>query len=1455
MAEQLYNRINDFGSVKISLASPEDIRSWSYGEVKKPETINYRTYRPERDGLFCERIFGPERDWECACGKYKGIKHKGIVCDKCGVMVTHSRVRRKRMGHINLAAPVAHIWFFKAMPSRLGTLLEMKTSNLERVIYFQDYVVIDPGDTPLEEKQLLTEEEYRQARAKYGKEFEADMGADSVKKLLRRLDLPQLSVELREELMSTRSKQRQKDIIKRLRTVEMLRDSGNQAEWIVLDVVPVIPPDLRPLVLLESGNFATSDLNDLYRRLINRNNRLKKLLDLNAPEVIIRNEKRMLQQSVDALFDNGRCRRPVLGSSNRPLKSLTDMIKGKQGRFRENLLGKRVDYSARSVIVVGPELRLHQCGLPKKVALELFQPFIIRRLKELGLADTIKSAKRMLERRDEEVWDILDEVIRDHPVLLNRAPTLHRMGIQAFEPVLIEGNAIRLHPLVCSGFNADFDGDQMAVHLPLSFEAQIEASTLMLSTNNIFSPANGQPIIAPSQDMVLGIFYLTKNPHKQYEQRRIFTSLSELFLAYGHGLTHTHRAVEVRMAPGTLVKLARGAEALEVGEDGKVAVADEASGEVERVFVRTTIGRAIFNDILPPGMPYYNYELDKKGIAGLISDCHRLLGRDATLTLLDDLKDLGFKSSTRAGLSFSKDDMRVPETKQRILDTTQREIDKVEKSFQKGNITDGERYLKVIDLWTQAREQVGQELMQVLRADQRGEVYVNPIYCMVTSGARGSIDQIRQLAGMRGLMAKPSGKIIETPIKANFREGLKVLEYFSSTHGARKGLADTALKTADAGYLTRKLTDVAQNVVITTDDCGTPNGMVKQAVHSGEKVVVSLALAVRGRVARTTIISTEDDEIFVRENELITEEIAQRLEAHGFQAIQVRSPLLCEAGLGVCARCYGMDLSRGTLAERGLAVGIIAAQSIGEPGTQLTMRTFHIGGTASRAVEQSETRAKRPGKVKFVNLSAVKNPEGESVALGRNGEVLLLDEKGRELDRHLVPVGATIHVTDGVDVKPGDMLCTWDPHHVPILAEFKGRIRFEDLIDGKTLKVERDARRGVSRKQVMEHKGDLHPQLLLEDSKGEALAVYPIPERAYIEVEDGQEILPGSLLAKTAREVGGTQDITGGLPRVTELFEARRPKDPAVIAEIDGTIELGDKKRGKRTIIVKAVDEKGNVIEEREHAVPQGKHLRVHKGDEVKAGDPLVDGPLVPHDILATNGEQVVQEYLLDEIQGVYRSQGVTIDDKHIEIVVAQMMRKVQIKDPGDSDFLPGAVVDRFRFRRENDRLRKERKKPATGDTQLLGVTKASLSSESFISAASFQETTKVLTEAAMAGRRDFLVGLKENVILGHMVPTGTGFRDHYRTRVKKNIEFGEIGKGFGVASGAGDAEIEALLGGLTGELGASGEFRATGTDIGLPGGLGDDLPSALGLDAPDSAPVGAPTLDEAPEPAVDADD
>ena len=1354
MVEPIYDKINDYASVTIRLASPEDIRDWSFGEVKKPETINYRTYRPERDGLFCERIFGPEKDWECSCGKYKGIKHKNITCDKCGVMITHSRVRRKRMGHINLAAPVAHIWFFKAMPSRLGTLLGLKTASLEKVIYFQDYIVIDAGDTPLKELQLLSEDEFRQSRQKYGMSFQAGMGAEAVRELLRHLDLNLLSETLREDLKRTESKQKIKDIIKRLKTVEMLRDSGNKSEWMILDAVPVIPPDLRPLVPLDSGNFATSDLNDLYRRLINRNNRLKKLLDLNAPEVIIRNEKRMLQQSVDALFDNNRCRRPVLGSSNRPLKSLTDMIKGKQGRFRENLLGKRVDYSARSVIVVGPDLRLHQCGLPKIIALELFQPFIIRRLKELGHADTIKSAKKMLERKDEEVWDILEEVIQNHPVLLNRAPTLHRVGIQAFEPVLVEGNAIRVHPLVCSGYNADFDGDQMAVHLPLSFEAQIEACTLMLSINNIFSPAHGGPIIAPNQDIVLGCYWTSLQRPGELGEGKTFASRDEVWMAHSSKKVHIHARIKVQFPAG-----------VEIRNQGDTIVTDG------HTLVETTPGRIIFNEILEEGMPFYNHDLDKKALANIIADCHLLLDRDATLRLLDRMKQAGFEAATAAGISFGKDDMVVPPTKEEIIGKTAKEVEKIHMAHARGIITEGERYLKVIDSWTHAREQIGDDMLNELRNDTRdGRLYVNPIFCMVMSKARGSVEQIRQLAGMRGLMAKPSGKIIEQPIKANFREGLRVLEYFSSTHGARKGLADTALKTADSGYLTRKLADVAQNVVVSIHDCGTENGVDKGTVYQGDKVAVTFVDAVRGRVALYSVVDPMIDEVIVEKAQLITIDIAKKIEAVvSSETIRVRSPLTCEAPHGVCALCYGMDLSRSALAEPGLAAGIIGAQSIGEPGTQLTMRTFHIGGTASKKVEDSEVRNKRAGRVQFANLETVEvdvEAGSHNIALKRRGEILVVDQKERELERHEVPLGAVVHVKEGDEIKESTPLCAWDPHHNPILAEVAGVVRFEDIIEGKTYRIERDADTKVQRKVMIEHKGELHPHLIIEDAGGNRLAITPVPEKAYIEVETGQQVVAGMMLAKTPREILGTQDITGGLPRVTELFEARRPKDPAVLAEIDGIVELGDKRRGKRTILVKG---EGGI--EREHLVPQGKNLRVHRGDHVKAGEALVDGPLVPHDMLAIQGEKSVQNYLLREVQTVYRAQGVGIDDKHIEIILAQMMRKVQVEDPGDSEFLPGAVVDKFRFRESNHVLRQQRKKPATASPLLLGITKASLQSDSFISAASFQETTKVLTEAALAGKQDGLVGLKENVILGHLVPTGTGFRNYQKTRVMKNVD------------------------------------------------------------------------------------
>jgi len=1353
MAEISYDRINEVAQVKISLASPNDIRSWSFGEVKKPETINYRTYRPEKDGLFCERIFGPEKDWECFCGKYKGMKHKGIVCDRCGVTVTHSRVRRKRMGHINLAAPVVHIWFFKSMPSRLATLLAMKTASLERVIYFQDYLVIDPGKTPLKERQLLSEDEYRECIEKYGETaFRAGMGAEAIRELLQRMDLDALSAQLRAELKSTRSKQQIKDITKRLRLVESLRDSGNRPEWMILEVIPVIPPDLRPLVLLESGNFATSDLNDLYRRIINRNNRLKKLIDLNAPEVIIRNEKRMLQQAVDTLFDNQRTKRPVLGSSNRPLKSLTDMIKGKQGRFRENLLGKRVDYSARSVIVVGPELKLHQCGLPKKIALELFQPFIIRRLKELGYADTIKSAKKMLERREEEVWDILGEVIQKHPVLLNRAPTLHRMGIQAFEPVLVEGNAIKIHPLVCKGFNADFDGDQMAVHLPLSAEAQVEARTLMLSTNNIFSPANGTPIMSPSQDIVLGCYYLTVRRPGEKGQGKIFSDPQEVLMAFDNGVVETHAEIKVRIP------------------EGRPVISEEGTPEKsQNGLYSTTPGRVYFNDTLPKGMPFYNMTLDTSALSRIIADCCHLLDKAATVKLLDDIKDLGFKRATLAGLSFSMQDLRLPSRKDQILQATQRQVDRIQSFYQKGVITDGERYNQIIDAWTHARELVGEELMKELREDVRdGKPYLNPIYLMAASGARGSVDQIRQLAGMRGLMAKPSGKIIETPIKANFREGLSVLEYFSSTHGARKGLADTALKTADSGYLTRKLADVAQNVVVTEHDCGTLNGITKSVIYKGDKVEVSLAQSITGRVARDTVVNLVTDEVVVRENEMITEEQAKKIEALGYEKIRVRSPLTCDSPLGVCAKCYGMDRSTGRLVEEGMAVGIIAAQSIGEPGTQLTMRTFHIGGTASRALEESDIRARTRGILKYRNIRWVENERGQRVVINRNGEVLLVDKKGRELERHLVPSGAVLLRGEEEVLNTGDIIVQWDPHMIPILAEMAGVVRFEDIEEGRSMREEVDPNTGFKRRIIIEHKGDLHPQIVVEDKNGNILGAYTIPEKAHIEVEPGQEIRPGTLLAKTPREITGTQDITGGLPRVTELFEARRPKDPAVMSEIDGIVSLGEKRRGKRTIIVE--NESGMRVE---HLVPYGKHLRVHRGDRVSAGEPLVEGPLVPQDILRISGEEALQQYLLREVQNVYRSQNVIIDDKHIEIIIAQMMRKVLIEDTGDTNFLPNSVVDKFYFRRVNEQLLKKDKnaKPATAKPLLLGITKASLRSDSFISAASFQETTKVLTEAALAGRVDRLRGLKENVILGRLIPAGTGFGMHNSARLRKKID------------------------------------------------------------------------------------
>ncbi len=1470
MLDNIYDRVNDYSCVRISLASPNDIRSWSFGEVKKPETINYRTYRPEKDGLFCERIFGPERDWECACGKFKGTKHKGIICDRCGVKVTHSRVRRKRMGHINLAAPVVHIWFFKSMPSRLGNLLDIKTANLEKVVYFQDYIIVDPGDTPLKEKQLLTEEEYRSAREQYGHSFKAMMGAESIKVLLSDLDLDKLSQQLRDELATTGSKQREKDLAKRLKIVEALRKSPNEASWMVLDVIPVIPPDLRPLVLLDSGNFATSDLNDLYRRIINRNSRLKKLVDLNAPEVIIQNEKRMLQQAVDALFDNGRCRRPVLGSSNRPLKSMTDMIKGKQGRFRENLLGKRVDYSARSVVVVGPELKLYQCGLPKKIALELFQPFIIRKLKERGLADTIKSAKKMLERQDQAIWDILEEVIYQHPVLLNRAPTLHRMGIQAFEPILVEGNAIKIHPLVCRGFNADFDGDQMAVHLPLSIEAQVEAHVLMMSTNNIFGPSNGAPIMSPTQDMVMGIFYLTTghvSGEVDPEKAPRFVDAFEAMMALDHKRIGIHDPIWVRI--------------------NREYVVEDHTGAAELVprhrRILTTVGRIIFADVISPDLPFYNCPLSQKGLVRVIADCHELLGRSATIRLLDSIKDIGFKYSTLAGLSFGVTDMRIPRAKQQIIDAGQKRVDAIQRSFDEGTLTRLERYNQVIDVWIHARELVTQAMMDELREDFRNDAgeyrspgdsdakpYLNPIYLMTQSGARGSVDQIRQLAGMRALMAKPSGEIIETPIKSNFREGLSVLEYFSSTHGARKGLADTALKTADSGYLTRKLADVAQNVIINRLDCGTINGITKSAMYKGEEVDIPLRESIISRVARDTIRNPKTDELIVSENQVLTKEVAAQIEELGLDKIRVRSPLTCDCPQGICALCYGVDMSTGRMVEEGTAVGIIAAQSIGEPGTQLTMRTFHTGGVAQKTALENVLNASQDGAVRYLNLNSVDVPDNgkvRTVVLKRNGEILIVDDKGRELSRDKVVYGAVLRVKDGQKVSRGDVLCEWDPHLTPILAEVGGFVRFQDVADGETVRLEKEG--GSTRYVVIEHKGEKHPQIVIEDKEGNVLDYHYLPAKARIEVEPGQEILPGVLLARQPRAMGGTQDITGGLPRVTEIFEARRPKEPSVMAEISGSVEIrADKRRGKMTIIVQS--ESGM---EKDHHVPHDKHLFVHAGDNVEAGDPLIDGPLIPHDILRIKGEEALQQYLLAEVQAVYRAQNVTINDKHPEITIAQMLRKVKVEHPGDSKFLPGEVVDKFRFRDENERLVKsvlitnpgdtklkveevvlksdlaeaneeaeerggepgkgKRPKPASATTLLLGITKASLSSDSFISSASFQETTKVLTEAALGGHIDTLQGLKENVILGHLIPAGTGFKRYQRMHLKLKGEplpaIPELPADFAFGSGG----FGSLTSPQTAPVGVGGLDAPASSPFREAGGETPTLPEGFGLGSP----------------------
>ena len=1334
---------SSFNAVRISLASPEKIREWSYGEVKKPETINYRTFKPERDGLFCSKIFGPIKDYECNCGKYKRMKHRGIVCEKCGVEVIQSKVRRERMGHIELAAPVAHIWFLKCLPSKVGNLLDLTLKELERVLYFENYIVIDPGDTPLEKGMLLSDEQLHQAKADYGDRFQAGIGAEAIQQMLRDLKLDELSQVLRVEMMSTRSEAKRKKLAKRLKIIDAFRESKNKPEWTIMDVIPVLPPDLRPLVPLDGGRFATSDLNDLYRRVINRNNRLKRLLELNAPDIIVRNEKRMLQEAVDVLFDNGRRGKVVTGANKRPFKSLSDMLKGKQGRFRQNLLGKRVDYSGRSVIVVGPDLRLHQCGLPKKMALELFKPFIYNKLDEKGLVTTIKSAKKMVERETSEVWDALDEVVKEYCILLNRAPTLHRLGIQAFEPILIEGKAIQLHPLVCTAFNADFDGDQMAVHVPLSIEAQIEARVLMMSTNNILSPAHGDPIIVPSQDIVLGLYYMTRSRPFAKGEGRIFSGPEEVRVAYDAGELDLHAAIKVRM-------------------NGKL--------------VDTTTGRVILAELLPPSLPFdlVNKVMKKKELRTLINEVYRRAGTKATVILADRIKDLGYKYATISGISIAIKDMVIPKKKSEILKQAEEEVKEIDAQYRNGLITDGEKYNKVVDIWAQATERVASEMMEEMATEEvkgpgKKKVKVesfNPIYMMSDSGARGSKDQMRQLAGMRGLMAKPSGEIIETPITSNFREGLTVLQYFISTHGARKGLADTALKTANSGYLTRRLVDVAQDSVITEEDCGTFDGIWVDALIEGGEIIQRVGERVLGRVAIQDIIDPVTGEILVKANEEIDEEKVEKIESAGIEKVKIRSVLTCESKRGVCKKCYGRDLAHGHEVNIGEAIGIIAAQSIGEPGTQLTMRTFHIGGTASKRVEQSTIQPRHGGEVKFVNLKTVENKDGHLVVMNRNGELAVVGKGGREIERYPIIYGAVLKVRDGQKVKANQVLAEWDPFTIPIMTEVGGTVKFGDIIEGKTMQERRDKVTGkISRVIVESGNLDMRPRISIKDEKGKtadipgtskAKARYHLPVGAIIMVNEGDKVGPGDVLAKIPRATTKTTDITGGLPRVAELFEVRKPKETAIISEIDGVVSFGKYTKGKRKMTI--TPEVGEPID---YYIPKGKHVSVLEGDYVRAGEPLMDGSVNPHDILRIRGVKELAKYLVDEVQEVYRLQGVRINDKHIEVIVRQMLRQVNVTDPGDSNFLVGEHVDRWRFEEENNKIIKAGGKPATAEPLLLGITKASLSTESFISAASFQETTKVLAEAAIAGKVDYLKGLKENVIMGRLIPAGTGLKTY----------------------------------------------------------------------------------------------
>jgi len=1359
-----------FDAIRVGLASPETIRSWSFGEVKKPETINYRTFKPERDGLFCAKIFGPVKDYECLCGKYKRLKHRGVVCEKCGVEVTQTKVRRERMGHIELASPVAHIWFLKSLPSRIGLLLDMTLRDIERVLYFEAYCVTDPGLTPLEKGQLLSDEAYLEAVEEYGDDFDAKMGAEAVLALLKGVDLRMEAEELRVAMGETKSETKLKRISKRLKLVESFLESGNKPEWMILSVLPILPPDLRPLVPLDGGRFATSDLNDLYRRVINRNNRLKRLLELNAPDIIVRNEKRMLQEAVDALLDNGRRGRAITGTNRRPLKSLSDMIKGKQGRFRQNLLGKRVDYSGRSVIVVGPTLKLHQCGLPKKMALELFKPFIFGLLNRRGLATTIKAAKKAVERGGPEVWDILDEVIREHPVLLNRAPTLHRLGIQAFEPVLVEGKAIRLHPLVCAAFNADFDGDQMAVHLPLSIEAQLEARALMMSSNNVLSPANGEPIIVPSQDIVLGLYYMTREKINVKGEGMIFADVDEVHRAYENGQVELHARIKARIT--------------------EVVANDKGENETVQRLVDTTVGRALLSSIVPPGMSFdvVNCDLNKKAISNLINTCYRQVGLKETVVFADKLMYTGFKYAMKSGVSFCADDMVIPEEKEKILAEAEEQVKQVEQQYAAGLVTHGERYNKVVDIWTHTNDQIAKAMManlgheEVTNAEGKKEQQpsFNSIFMMADSGARGSAAQIRQLAGMRGLMAKPDGSIIEQPITANFREGLNVLQYFISTHGARKGLADTALKTANSGYLTRRLVDVAQDLVIIEDDCGTEEGILMKPIVSGGEVVEPLGDRVLGRTVAKDVIKPGGRKVLIPAGTLLDEAWIDKLNELGVDEILVRSPLTCETRYGCCASCYGRDLARGYRVNIGEAVGVIAAQSIGEPGTQLTMRTFHIGGAASGAAAVSSIEVRNAGTVKLLKIKSVTNSDGNLVTVSRSGAISIIDEHGRERERYKLPYGAILTVKDGDKVEAGQEIATWDPHTHPIVTEVAGKVKFYDFIEGVTVGKQVDEVTGLTSTVVIDPKSrgaagkDLRPMVKLVDEDGNDVnlagtnipANYVLPGGAIVGLEDGASVAIGDVLARIPQESTKSRDITGGLPRVADLFEARKPKEPAIMAEATGTISFGKETKGKQRLVI--TDENGETYEE---LIPKWRHIDVFEGEHVEKGEIIADGEPSSHDILRLLGISALAEYVVQEIQDVYRLQGVKINDKHIEVIIRQMLRKVEIIDPGDTKLLKGEQVDRSRVLDENDKCLEQGRVPATFRDVLLGITKASLVTESFISAASFQETTRVLTEASVRGARDDLRGLKENVIVGRLIPAGTGLSHHREKRRKRSID------------------------------------------------------------------------------------